>query len=425
MQIEVNDAPIPDPNQIIDTLQSQFDVWLNNQIYNNEFLIAGVFTVFGGALMYMLRHLPLRLYRLFLRTFTTTLTINTDNEHYHKVSEYINEIRIDWLQRALLLHSNFTVGPGYGMSFMFFSGTPLIVNRELEKSDSSKFKELLTLRFFSRSHEKIKSFVMEIKKRSEGENKIIVYNYNTGYWDRITERTPRYIENIFIPDEDKQTLLKRIDFFVENRDWYQKRGIPYKLGILLHGAPGCGKTSLIHAIASQYNRKIKLLNLNATSDSSIYAAFGFCEDAILVIEDIDTFRTTKPRKTKKLKVDPMTFEGKEEEEVSLGVSLSGILNATDGLPTTDGLIIIATTNHLQNLDPALTRKGRFDQIMEIGKLNATCLREMYMAFYGEANVKLLDNELAVGDYEPLSGADAQDIFINNSHTDAVKKLFPR
>lgn len=65
-------------------------------------------------------------------------------------------------------------------------------------------------------------------------------------------------KNCFFTDVDK--IIKRIDFFINNKSWYEIRGIPYQLGFLLYGPPGCGKTSTIKAIARMLDRHIVNVN---------------------------------------------------------------------------------------------------------------------------------------------------------------------
>merc|ERR550519_2368933 len=61
-------------------------------------------------------------------------------------------------------------------------------------------------------------------------------------------------DNVFFPEKDDMVAM--IDFFTNSKDWYKTRGIPYTMGFLLHGEPGCGKTSTIKAIANHTRRHI-------------------------------------------------------------------------------------------------------------------------------------------------------------------------
>ena len=80
-------------------------------------------------------------------------------------------------------------------------------------------------------------------------------NYNPGdYFLEYPLTTSKDFSNLFF--KQKQELIEKLDFFLNNKKWYFEIGIPYTLGLMLHGLPGCGKTSAIKAIAKYTGRHI-------------------------------------------------------------------------------------------------------------------------------------------------------------------------
>jgi chaperone BCS1 len=67
-------------------------------------------------------------------------------------------------------------------------------------------------------------------------------------------------------------------------------------------------------------------------------------------------------------------------------TLSGILNAMDGMFSANGRILIATTNHIEKLDAALIRPGRIDLKLEVGFVNEEILREFFTHFFPKEKV---------------------------------------
>jgi len=79
-------------------------------------------------------------------------------------------------------------------------------------------------------------------------------------------KTNKSMDNIF--GKHLHALKDRVRLFTQHPEWYEKRGIPHTLGVLLHGPPGTGKTSIIKAIAKDTDRHVVNLELRKTTTVS-------------------------------------------------------------------------------------------------------------------------------------------------------------
>jgi len=153
--------------------------------------------------------------------------------------------------------------------------------------------------------------------------------------------------------------------FLISEDWYAERGIPYRRGYLLHGVPGSGKTSLIHVLAGELGLDIYVVSLSqkGMSDNMLAGLMGrIPARCILLLEDLDaSFTRSTTRDGKSTGVPTVKTEGESKENKDGNtLSLSGLLNAIDGVTAPEGRLLFATTNHIERLDPALSRPGRMD-----------------------------------------------------------------
>lgn len=167
----------------------------------------------------------------------------------------------------------------------------------------------------------------------------------------------------------------------------------------MYGKAGTGKTSVIRAIASKYQKSISVIS--ASELQNIETAIYHNPESIIVIEDIDTNSITHSRKDK---------SGNNILEAMQTITLSDVLNALDGLLNHHGRIIIITTNHIEKLDSALLRAGRFDISIEIPLLNIETFTK-FMKHYFPNNSLTCDftvinqNSMAELQNEILQGCD--------------------
>jgi hypothetical protein len=169
------------------------------------------------------------------------------------------------------------------------------------------------------------------------------------------ERLPRGIQPqddlVLSPEIQQRIEMDVVRFFSDGvAELYRQLKVPYRRGVLLHGPPGNGKTSLIRMIGAALPQlPMLIMRPGGRSDAStlqrIISRWSQQAPAVLIIEDLDWLL-------------------KE-------TNVSTFLNTLDGIDAsiahaTGGLLLIATTNHPEKLDPAINnRPGRFDVVIEM------------------------------------------------------------
>ena len=231
----------------------------------------------------------------------------------------------------------------------------------------------------------------------------------------------RPVESVFIEESKRQLLLQTLDNFINREEWYKQHGIPYQLGILLHGIPGSGKSSLIKAIASYLKYDIYYL-----SASQLYKLEDGLDSlpgkrSIMVIEDIDCEPATHSRTTSE-KHEIVSVTGPQDKTNSIDkmltmTNLADILNLVDGLCSTHGRIMIMTTNRIDKLDPALIRPGRIDLKLEVGYVNREIFDQFTMSFFD----RVVSDKIVISD--KLTCAELQDMVLQGMDIiDILKKV---
>lgn len=118
-------------------------------------------------------------------------------------------------------------------------------------------------------------------------------------------------------------------------------------------------------------------------DTTLQEMISFLpERCIALMEDIDAaFRHDINRELPSADDSPTASPGPTPGSQSRGVTLSGLLNAIDGVAAHEGRLLFATTNHYESLDPALRRPGRMDRHIEFRLGSRYQVTEMFRRFY--------------------------------------------
>jgi hypothetical protein len=342
------------------------------------------------------------------------------------------------------------------------------ISKETDNNEKNPMKtEEFTISLMSSTlttdqlRETLAGWVAEYESRinSDKHLKYFVYTPNNDSADDYYDATSHYQEfkfesgksfsNVFYPEKDD--VVKRLDFFSQNKEWYKKRGIPYTMGFLFYGAPGCGKTSTIKAIANHTQRHIVSVPLNKikTAKELLNVFYNVrmnykdipLNQRLYVLEDIDAadLKDVVGERGKSEEKKEGGEEGdKEKEDSDSGVdmnllqllkssatmgpldkwktnklTLATLLEVLDGVMEMDGRMLIITTNYPERLDKALIRPGRIDMKVKFGLCTADNIMQMYKHYFETELPTSFDRSRLQDDmYSP---AEVTQVFLNNMH----------
>jgi len=212
--------------------------------------------------------------------------------------------------------------------------------------------------------------------------------------DDNVERPSLSWDDVILPPALKNDVRNNIEYFMRSEMMYRKLGIPYKRGLLFVGPPGNGKTMLLKVIASQYTEwQMIIFTVKTSSDNyDLNKAFQAAKEyapSIICFEDLDSLFNSN-------------------------LTMSHFLNKLDGFGKHDRVMVLATTNHPENIDPALlNRPSRFDRVWVIENPDVEC-RRMFIRkkFAGPLSEDFID-DLAHGT-DKFSMAYMEELYIASS-----------
>ncbi|KAK2412586.1 AAA-ATPase ASD, mitochondrial [Trifolium repens] len=255
-------------------------------------------------------------------------------------------------------------------------------------------------------------------------------------WESVPFKHPSTFDTLAMDPEKKKEIMEDLIDFANGQSFYHKTGRAWKRGYLLYGPPGTGKSSMIAAMANFLGYDIYDLELTEVHNNSELRKLLMktSSKSIIVIEDIDCSINLSNRKKNKnngsavssssvsVSVSSRSYydsgvgDLRGGEENGNSITLSGLLNFTDGLWSCCGSerIFVFTTNHIEKLDPALLRSGRMDMHIFMSYCSMQALKILLKNYLGvDLDDSVLKELEEVIEMARMTPADISEVLIKN------------
>ena len=186
-------------------------------------------------------------------------------------------------------------------------------------------------------------------------------------------------KELYSLSDSLRVAFEEARFWIESKNWYYDRGIPWRRGWLMIGSPGVGKTAFVRWMARKLDLPITTYDLATFSNTDFTSSWRRLSNrspCIALIEDIDAIYEHRRNKT--------------DTEHDKGLTFDCFLNCLDGIQRNDGIFTIITSNKpdlldsaigIQNSDGSSSRPGRIDRIVEVNPLNLDQKREIALMIF--------------------------------------------
>ena len=323
------------------------------------------------------------------RSLRVRTTVTSPWDYWDNVDPSIEFDLSDWEVKVPLRYE-----PNYGTTYLYWhEGRPIWITLIQQQLSLMEIECKIVLTCLGRSPKPIKCLIQHCRERDyKAQKASTVIRFLLPKKMRMTTDRPPWARPIFRHSRDMDTisldkdLKSKIEDDVQEflnpqaRRWYYEHGVPYRRGHLYYGPPGTGKTSLSFALAGKFSLQIHCLSLGDPSlmDDDLGHLFQTLHNpSIVLLEDIDATSFTQKRTN--------VSSSNNEPEERQGVTLSGLLNAIDGVASPEGVLLIMTTNRLGKLDEALIRDGRVDLQVEFALPGKDELRDLFIRTYTREN----------------------------------------
>lgn len=201
------------------------------------------------------------------------------------------------------------------------------------------------------------------------------------------------ISDIIMHESSKNIIIDNIKKFTTSASIYNQYSIHRRIGFLLYGKPGTGKSSLIAAIIRELIQKVRDFNNLQNEDDNSYRVYTYTLDVASTPLDLDSSINGIYEQVSTIiddspcdgvyvviiieEIDSVIFSSRDKDMSDGAIKQKVLLEFIDGMKTPNAnYIFLATTNYYDNLNPALIRDGRFDVKVELPYFDQQQMTEM-------------------------------------------------